>query len=183
MAEKRPTVIRPEKEEAVRDITDRLERAEIALLADYRGLSVAQMTELRRQLAASNTEIRVAKNTLARRAIQGTPREVLSAQLEGPTAFVFGYGDPAQTAKIFSDVVRTQRLTVPIKAALLGDRLLSTADVGRLAELPSKEVLQATLVGTINGPLAALVGVLNGALQQLVGTLEARSEQLDGAAA
>jgi large subunit ribosomal protein L10 len=181
LAEKRPTVIRPEKEEAVRDITDRLERAEIAILADYRGLTVAQLTDLRRQLAASETEIRVAKNTLAKRAIQGSPRESLASQLEGPTAFIFGYQDPAQTAKVFSDAIRVQRLTMPIKAALLGNQLLSTADVGRLADLPSKEVLQATLVGTINGPLAAMVGVLNGALQQLVGILEARNEQLGAA--
>jgi large subunit ribosomal protein L10 len=183
LAQKRPTVIRPEKEAAVRDLSERLERAQIALVADYRGLTVAQLTELRRQLAGSETEIRVAKNTLARLAVAGTPREVLVSQLEGPTAFVLGYQDPAQTAKVFSDTVRTQRLTVPVKGALLGDRLLSTADVTRLAELPSREVLRATLVGTLNGPLAAMVGVLNGALHQLVGTLEARSEQLGGAAA
>lgn len=182
MAEKRPTVIRPEKEEAVRDLSERLERAEIALLADYRGLSVAQLTDLRRQLMATETEIRVAKNTLARLAVRGTPREVMVPQLEGPTAFVFGYRDAAQTAKNFSDVVRAQRLNVPLKGGLLGDRFLSAGEVTRLAELPSKETLQAMLVGTINGPLAAMVGVLNGALQGLVGTLEARSEQLEAAA-
>lgn len=180
---KRPTVIRQEKVAVVDDVAERLDRAEIAMLADYRGLTVSQMTDLRRQLGPVQAELRVAKNTLARLAVKGTPCEALTSELEGPTAFVFGYGDPAQTAKAFADIVRAQRLQVRIKAAMLGERLLSSADVTRLAELPSTEVLRAALVGTLNGPLAGLVGVLDGALQQLVGTLEARSEQLGGTTA
>ena len=179
MAEKRPTVIRPEKEKAVRDISDRLDRAQIALLADYRGLSVAQMNELRRQLRNSETELRVTKNTLAKLAIRGTSREVLAPDLEGPTAFVFGYGDPAQTAKTFGDVVRTQRLTVPIKGGLLGQRLLSAADVSRLGELPSKDVLLAQVVGTMQAPISGFVNVLAGTLQKFVGVLDARRQQLE----
>ena len=183
MAEKRPTVIRPEKEATVREVADRLARSEIALVTDYRGLTVSQLTELRRQLSTAQAEMHVAKNTLVKLAVKGTPREVINPVLEGPTALVFGFGDAVKTAKTLSDHIRTQRLQIAIKGALLGDRLLSAADVTRFAELPSKEVLQATLVGTLSAPLAGLVGTLNGALQQLVGTLEARNEQLSGAAA
>ncbi|MSQ23015.1 MAG: 50S ribosomal protein L10 [Chloroflexi bacterium] len=181
MAEKRPTVIRPEKVAAVKEVADCLDRAEIAVLADYRGLSVAQMTDLRRQLAPIQSEMRVAKNTLVKLAIRGTAREVMSPALEGPTAFVFGYGDPSQTAKAFTDIIRTQRLQVPIKGALLGDRLLSAAEVGRLAELPSRAVLIAQVVGGIQAPLALLVNVLSGTLQNFLGVLEARRQQLEDA--
>lgn len=180
---KRPTVVRPEKVAVVEDLADRLDRSQMALVTDYRGLNVAQLAELRRQLHGAEAELRVAKNTLARRAVQGTEREGITPALEGPTAFVFAYGDPAHAAKTLTDAIRVQRLPMRVKNALLGKQVLSAAEINRLAELPSKEVLQATLVGTINGPLAAMVGVLNGALQQLVGMLEARSEQLGGAAA
>ncbi len=175
---KRPTVIRPEKAAVVEDLVDRIRRSQMALVTDYRGLKVAQLAELRRQLQGADAELRVAKNTLARLAVRGTDQESLTPALEGPTAFVFAYGDPAQVAKTLTDVIRVQRLPMRVKDALLGKQFLSASEITRLAELPSKEVLQATLVGTINAPLAAIVGVLNGALQQLVGTLEARSEQL-----
>ena len=178
--EKRPTAIRPEKEAMVRDLSDRLERAQIALLADYRGLTVSQMTELRRQLGSADTEIRVAKNTLARIAVRGTPHEVLATELEGPTAFVFGYRDPTQTAKAFTDVIRMQRLNVPIKGGLLGERHLSAADVTRIAELPPRDVLIAQVVGSVQAPITSFVGVLAATLQSFLGVLEARRQQLEG---
>ena len=181
MAEKRPTVIRQEKVAAVKEVAACLERAEIAVLADYRGLSVAQMTELRRQLAATDSEIRVTKNTLAKLAIRGTPREVLAPALEGPTAFVFGYGDPSKTAKALTDVIRLQRLQVPIKGALLGQQFIAGADVARLAELPSRDVLIAQVVGSVQAPIAAFVSVLAATLQSFLGVLEARRDQLGGA--
>ena len=181
MAEKRPTVVRAEKVAAVQEVADCLDRAEIAVIADYRGLTVAQMTEFRRQLAHAESEMRVAKNTLAKLAVRGTPREVISEVLEGPTAFVFGYGDAARTAKAFTDIVRTQRLQFPIKGALFADRLLSAADVARLAELPTRDVLIAQVLGTVQAPLTGLVSVLAGTLQKFLGVLEARGEQLAGA--
>ena len=175
--------VRPEKVAAVEGIADRFNRANLAVVADYRGLTVAQTREVRRQLQAVGAEMRIAKNTLARLAVKGTDGEAVLPILEGPTAVVFAYGDEVQSARALMDVIRLQRLGMQIKGALLGTRLLSGEEVTRLAELPSKEVLQATLVGTIGGPLAALVGTLNGALQQLVGVLDARGEQLSGAAA
>lgn len=180
MAVKRPTVIRPEKEAAVRELADQLDRSQLALVTDYRGLTVAQITNLRRQLGASEAEMHVAKNTLAKLAIQGTPREVLGPVLEGPTAFVFGYGDAVKTAKTLTDVIRIQRLQLPIRGGLLGDRFLSGPDVARLAELPSRDVLVAQVVGGFQAPLAGIVNVLGGVLQNFLGVLEARRQQLEG---
>lgn len=154
----------------------------MSVLADYRGLTVSQMAELRRQLRAANVELRVAKNTLARLAAQRTGREVLLPALEGPTAFVFGFGDPAAMAKALTDTIRTHRLGVTIKSALYGDQLLPAADVSRIADLPGRETLIAQVVGTMQAPIANLVGALAGTLGSLVGVLEARRQQLEGEA-
>lgn len=176
---KRPTVIRAEKVASVQDVADRLDRSEIAVVADYRGLTVSQLTDLRRQLGPVQAELHVAKNTLARLAVQGTPREGLTSVLEGPTAFVFGYGDPAQTARTLNDVIRTQRLQIRIKGGLLKHRLLSAADVTRIADLPSRQALLAQVVGSVQAPLAGLVNVLAGTLRSFLGVLEARRQQLE----
>lgn len=177
--EKRATSIRPEKVAAVEELADRLSRATMAVLADYRGLTVGQLAHLRRQLRPANVELRVAKNTLARLAAQRTGHEVLLPALEGPTAFVFSFGDPAAMAKALTETIRAQRLDVKIKSALYGEQLLPASDVTRIAELPNREVLMAQVVGTVQGPLAGLVGVLGATLQSLVGVLEARRLQME----
>jgi large subunit ribosomal protein L10 len=181
--EKRPTSIRPEKVAVVDDLADRLTRATMSVLADYRGLTVSQIGDLRRQLRAVDVELRVAKNTLARLAARKTGREALLPALEGPTAFVFTYGDPAAMAKTLTDTIRTQRLGVTIKSALYGEQLLPAADVTRIAELPNRDTLIAQVVGTVQAPIANFVGVLAGTLGSLVGVLEARRQQLEGEAA
>jgi len=177
--EKRPTVIRPEKVAAVEVIVEELNQASMAILTDYRGLSVAQLADLRRQLRASQVELHIVKNTLARLAAQKTGKEALLPALVGPTAMAVGSGDPALMTKTLTDVIRTQRLGMTIRAALLGDRLLSTAEVNTLATLPSRETLIAQVVGTIQAPIAGLVGVLSGTLQSLVGVLDARRQQME----
>ncbi len=132
--ENRPTSIRPEKVAVVEELADRLSRATMAVLADYRGLTVGQLADLRRQLRPHNVELRVAKNTLARLAARQTGREALLPALEGPTAFVFSFGDPAAMAKTLTDTIRAQRLDVQIKSALFGEQLLPATDVTRIAE-------------------------------------------------
>ena len=180
--EKRPTSIRPEKVAVVEELADRLSRATMAVLADYRGLTVGQLADLRRQLRPQNVELRVAKNTLARLAARQTGREVLLPALEGPTAFVFSFGDPAAMAKTLTDTIRAQRLDVRIKSALYGEQLLPATDVTRIAELPNRETLIAQVVGTVQSPISSFVGVLAGTLQSLVGVLEARRQQMESAA-
>jgi large subunit ribosomal protein L10 len=177
--QKRPTVIRPEKVAAVDEIAEQFDGASMAVLADYRGLSVSQFADLRRQLRAADVELHVVKNTLARLAARKTGKEALLPALVGPTAIAFGSGDPTALTKTLTDVIRTQRLPMTIKSGLLGDRLLTTAQVNEIAALPSREVLLAQVVGTLQSPMAGLMGVLNGTLQGLLGVLEARRQQLE----
>jgi large subunit ribosomal protein L10 len=183
--EKRPTVIRDEKVAIVNEITDQLRRSSMAVLADYRGLTVAQISELRRQLRSADVELRVVKNTLTRLAARAAERESLLPALEGPTAIAFSFGEPTVLAKTLTDTIRTQRLPMTIKSGLLGDRLLAPAEVTRLGELPSREVLIAQVVGGVQAPIAGFVNVLAGTLGSLLGVLEARRAQLEegGAAA
>jgi large subunit ribosomal protein L10 len=177
--EKRPTVIRDEKVATVTEIADQLRRSSMAVLTDYRGLSVSQISELRRQLRPADVELRVVKNTLARLAARAADKEALLPGLEGPTAIAFSFGEPTVLAKTLTDTIRTQRLVMPIKGGLLGDRLLGAPEVTRLAELPSRDVLLSQVVGTIQAPISGLVNVLAGTLGSLLGVLEARRNQLE----
>lgn len=179
--EKRPTVVRPEKAAVVEELADRLSRSTMAILADYRGLTVAQMSDLRRQLRAAEVDFKVTKNTLTRLAAQRSGRESLLPALVGPTAIAFGYGDPIVAAKVITDTIRTQRLSMQIKSAFMGDRLLPAGDVSRLAELPGRDTLIAQAVGTMQAPIVGLVSVLAATLQSLLGVLEARRQQLESA--
>jgi large subunit ribosomal protein L10 len=179
----RPTVIRPEKVAQVEEIAEQLDRASMAVLADYRGLTVAQIADLRRQLRAADVELHVVKNTLARLAAQKVGKDGLLSGLVGPTALAVGAGDPSAMSKVLTDAIRAQRLPMTIRGALLGERLLSTADVNALATLPSRETLIGQVVGTMQAPIAGLVGVLSGTLQSLVGVLDARRAQLEESAA
>lgn len=176
---RRPTVIRDEKVVTVNEIADRLRRSSMAVLADYRGLSVSQITELRRQLRPASVEFRVVKNTLARLAARAAERESLVPVLEGPTAIAFGYGDPVAMAKALTETIRTQRLPLTIKYGLLDNRLLPPTEVSRLAELPGRDVLLGQVVATIQAPLTGLVNVLAGTIGSLLGVLEARRAQLE----
>jgi len=155
----------------------------MAVLADYRGLSVAQLADLRRQLRTAQVELHVVKNTLARLAAERTGKQALLPALVGPTALAFGAGDPAAMTKMLTDVIRTQRLPMTLRGGLLGDRLLDASELNRLATLPSRDELIAQVVGTIQAPIAGLVGVLSGTLQSLVGVIDARRQQLEQTAA
>jgi large subunit ribosomal protein L10 len=171
-----------EKATAIGELTQKMERAKLAVVTDYRGLKVRDLADLRRQLRGAQVEYVIAKNTLLRIAARNTGVQGAESMLEGPTAVAFCYEDIVAPSKTLADFARTSRI-LNVRGGLLDGRVIGPAEVTRLATLPPREQLQAELVGSIGGPLAAVVGVLNGALQQLVGTLEARNEQLGGAAA
>jgi large subunit ribosomal protein L10 len=169
----------PEKIEAVSELTDKMQRARMAVVTDYRGLTVRDVANLRRQLRESKVEYTVAKNTLLRLAARNTGIEGADDLLDGPTAVAFCYEDIVAPAKALTDFARTSRI-LNVRGAVLDGQLIGAEDVLRLATLPPVEQIRAEVVGAIGGPLAGLVGVLNGLLQTLVGTLEARGEQLGG---
>jgi large subunit ribosomal protein L10 len=169
---------RPEKVQEVEELADRFSRSSIAVVTDYRGLNVSDMVAFRARLREAGIEYRVSKNTLARFAADKSGREVIKEDLVGPTAIAFAYDDPVPAAKIVSEFARTSRI-LQVKGALLGDRRIGAAEVTRLAELPSREVLIAQVLGGMKGPIAGLVNVLNGVTQNLVGVLDARRRQLE----
>ncbi|MBI3966752.1 MAG: 50S ribosomal protein L10 [Chloroflexi bacterium] len=165
------------KEATVAELTEKLSRAKVTIVADYRGLSVADSTRLRTTLRGSNIEYQVAKNTLTRIAANQAGYPVMDELLVGPTAIAFGYDDVVTPAKLMSDFARTSRI-LKVKGGVLGQQVLNAEDVAALAATPPLEQLRATLVGNLQGPASSLVGVLNGALASLVYTLEGRASQL-----
>ena len=172
----------PEKVAAVGELTEKLQRAKLAVLTDYRGLTVRDLATLRRQLRGDEVEYEVAKNTLLRLAARNNDVEGMDELLSGPTAIAFCYGEIVAPARTLTDFARTSRI-LNVRGGLLEGRWIGPGEISRLATLPPVEQLRAEVVGAVGGPLAGFVGVLNGLLQTLVGTLEARSEQQGGGAA
>jgi len=139
------------------------------------------LQQLRAQLRESQAEMRVAKNTLTKIAADAQEINGLDSVLEGPTALVFAYDDPAQPAKILRDFARSSRI-LQIKAGVLEGNVLTADQVADIADLPSREELVAKVVGGISSPLYGLVGVLSGPVRSLTYVLQARREQLEQAA-
>ena len=171
----------PHKAEQVALLTDKLRRAKVAVLADYRGLTVSQMEDLRSRLRGGDVEFRVVKNTLARRAAVETGNDDFQASLAGPVAIAFGYDDLATPIKLLQDFTRQTRLRLDIVGGLVEGRTMSSDQLRRLAELPSREVLIAQLMGTVQSPIATLATALNSPLAQLAGALESYKNQLEAA--
>ena len=169
----------PKKAETVAELSEVLSRSKLTIVADYRGLSVADLQNLRGQLRPHNAEMRVAKNTLTLRAAQENSMEALEEALKGPTALVTAFDDPVQPAKIVSDFVRTSRI-LAIRAAMLEGALIGAGDIEALASLPSKDVLIGKVVGGLASPLYGIVGVLAGPIRSLQYVLQARANQLGG---
>jgi len=169
-----------EKKQAVSELAQKLERSNIVITTNYIGLTVAEMTELRRKLRHEEIEYRVIKNTLAYFAAEQAGKENLNSIIEGPTAIAFGYGDETAPAKVLLDYIRTAKSELKISGALMNERVLSTSEVATLATLPPKEVLIAKLLSGMQGSIFALVNVLNANIAGFTNLLVARKKQLEG---
>jgi large subunit ribosomal protein L10 len=169
----------PKKVEEVKEITELLTNSQLAILTDYRGLTVADLQNLRRQLRPHQANIRVVKNTLASIAADQAGMGGLKTLLEGPTALVTAGEDVVAPAKVINDFVRTSRI-LQVKGALLEGQVIAAGEIENLANLPPREVLLGRVVGGIQSPLYGLVGVLAGTIRQLGYVLNARAEQLGG---
>jgi len=167
---------RQSKEDLVAELAERLKGTKAAFLADYRGLNVGKATELRRKLRAAGVEYRVVKNTLLRLAARGTPVACLDAELKGPTAIALVTGDPVAPAKALVEFAKANQ-KFELKAGMLDGKLLRPEDVKALADLPSREVLLARLLGTLNAPTGNFVGVLAAIPRSLVQVLSAIKDQ------
>ena len=159
------------KVKAVEEIRDRFGRCRTAILTDYRGLNVAEITELRRKLKEQDVEYKVVKNTLTKIAIQDFEFN-LDEHLEGPTAIAFSYEDPVAPAKILMDFAKTHK-QLEIKAGVVEGKVADKSVIGELAKMPPKEQLLANVVGAIQSPLYGIVGVLEGTIRDMVYTLQA----------
>ncbi|MFC1968408.1 50S ribosomal protein L10 [Chloroflexota bacterium] len=168
------------KAEAVDKLADALSRSTVAVFTDYRGLSVAQMNELRRSLRALAIEYRVVKNTLVRFAAEKAGKQGLAHLLEGPTAIAFGYGNVTEPARALADYIRASRTTLRIKGGLLDKGVLAPAEVSLLSTLPSKEDLVAKLLCGMQAPLSGLVYILSAQISGLARVLQARIQGLEG---
>ena len=168
---------RAEKDATIGDLAEHLRRAEIAVLTEYRGLSVSDLQDLRGRLRALGVEYVVAKNTLTRFAAERAGRTGILNDLIGPTAIAFG-SDPVATAKALQDYTRVNRLFL-LRAGLLGERRIEPKEVEQLASLPPAEQLRARVFGMIVSPLQRTVSVLSAPLAGLARLLEARRKQLE----
>jgi large subunit ribosomal protein L10 len=168
-----------EKEKVVAELTERLKSAETLIVADYRGLTVSEIGELRGKLLEHGARFSVVKNTLTRRAAESAGIAPLLPLIDGPTAIAFleTGGDPVAVAKALENAVKTQTLT--LKGGLLEGSELSADDVRQLAKLPPADMLRAQLVGAVAGPMTMVVGLFTAPLRDLVGVLQARITQLE----
>ena len=165
-----------QKAQTIEELSNQLSRASLVIVTDYRGLKVADLQTLRGNLRPTGGEIHIAKNTLTRIAANNVGVSGLDPMLEGPSALVFAFEDVVQTAKAVTDFVRTSRI-LSVKGGVMGDRAVSPADVEAIATLPSREELQARLLGMLVSPMSRTLGVLTGPSRSMVYLLNARSEQ------
>ena len=164
-----------EKTETVTALKERLSAANAAVLTEYRGLTVRQLSDLRKQLKATAAEYRVVKNRLARLAVKDSALGPLAPHLKGPTGVVLTKQDPVGVAKTLQAFVRANP-ALTIKVGIVEGKVLEAPELKALADLPSKDALRAQLVGAVQGPLSQLVSLLTALHQELARVLEARSK-------
>jgi large subunit ribosomal protein L10 len=170
---------RSEKERLVEELTERLKSTETLIVADYRGLTVSEIDELRGKLIEQGARFTVVKNTLTKRAAEAAGVDALLALLDGPTAIAFieSGGDPVAVAKALDDAGRTEVLV--IRGGLLEGEQIGADDVKRLAKLPPADTLRAQLVGALAGSLTTIVGLFAAPMRDIVGVIDARIKQLE----
>ena len=168
-----------QKKVIVAQIKEKFESAHSAVFVDYRGLTVAEVTELRNECRKAGVEYVVLKNTMIELAAKELGIEGLDSYLKGPTAVAFGHKDPASPAKILSEYAKKNK-KISVKCGLVDQKVIDVDGVTALAELPPKEVLIAKMMGSLNAPITNFVGVLSATLRSLVYAIEAVRKQKGG---
>ena len=171
---------RTEKEQLVSDLKEKLEGATALYYTDFTGLNVKRMTDLRRRLRKANVEYVVIKNTLALRAVNESG--LVGERLKGPTGLVVAK-DPVAAAKVITDFAKENDKKPTVKGGLFEGKAIDTAQVTKLASMPSREQMLADLGAGLQSPMAAFVGALNGVLYMFAGALDALRAQKEGASA
>ena len=167
------------KKDIVEDLQEVFDKCSIGILTDYRGLSTAELSILRRKLTEAGVEYKVVKNSLAQIAFRNAGREDIADLFSGPVAVALGYGEVPDTAKAVTEYISANKSTLEVKSGFFGDTVLTSKDVDNLAKLPTKEVLIAQVIGGIQSPITGLVNVLAGPIRNVMGALQARITQLE----
>jgi large subunit ribosomal protein L10 len=172
-------MLKADKERIVEELTARLKDTPTLFVADYRGLSVTEIDDLRTKLIEHGAKFTVVKNTLTKRAAEAAGADALLAMLEGPTAIAFieADGDMVAVAKALSDSAKTTKI-LAIRGGILDGNPIGEADVQNLATLPPLDVLRGQVVGAITAPLMTVVGLISAPVRDLLGLIDARIEQL-----
>lgn len=174
--------ITQEKQQLVAELKEKLSSTKGAVLTNYRGLTVAQDTKLRRKLREAGVEYRVFKNTLTRIAAKEAGIEGLDPYLEGPTAIALSQTDPVAPAKVISEFVKEHKLqSLEVKAGLVEGKVIDANGVKALSNLPAREVLIAQVLAGMQAPIAGFVNVLSGSMRNLVYALDAVRQQKESA--
>lgn len=175
---------RPEKVAVVEEIKARFENSGGVILTEYRGLRVAEMQRLRRELRATGTELKIVKNTLARRAVEGSSYEGIVEFFEGPVAIAFYGEDPVPTAKLLRGFA-SENPALVIKGGLLSGAVIDATEARKLADLESREALLAKVAGAMQAPMSKLAGATSAIIRNfgyaLGGYLSAREEEAPAA--
>ena len=164
------------KNEKIEYYKKQFENAKVAVVTDYRGLSVEEITELRRGLQKEQADLTVTKNTLFKVASKGSNFEVIEELMQGPTAVAFGYGDEVAAAKILAKFIKENKKG-EILGAVLDGKVLSKEEATKLASMPSKEELYAKILGSVNSPASGVVYSINGVMSALVRAIDAVRQQ------
>ena len=165
-----------EKKDAIEELHEKFARAKTAVITGYAGINVEQITELRSKLRASKVEYRVVKNTLARKAAEGTGLEPLKDHFVGPVGIALGYDDVVAPAKVLSEFSKTQAKLL-LKVGVLDGKLLKQADIKALASLPSLNTLRGKIVGLLQTPATRMAVVLAAPAGQIARVLKAKADK------
>jgi large subunit ribosomal protein L10 len=173
-------MLRSEKERVVEQLAERLRTTETLMVADYRGLTMPEIDELRSRLLEAGARFTVVKNTLTKLAAEQAGATDVLQLIEGPTAIAFleAEGDPVAVAKVLNETARAHDVLV-IRGGVLEGAIVGDAEIKRLATLPATDVLRAQLVGALSAPMATVVGVFSAPMRDFVGVLQARIDQLE----
>jgi large subunit ribosomal protein L10 len=174
-------MLKSDKERIVAELTERLRGSETLIVADYRGLSVKEIDDLRTKLLEQGASFTVVKNSLTRRAAEAAGADVLLTLLDGPSAIAFldSGGDAVAVAKALADSAKTTKV-LEVRGGVMQGRAITASDVEELAKLPPLDVLRGQVLGAVTAPLYAIVGLFTAPLQDLYGLVQARIDQLGG---
>ncbi len=165
-----------EKQEVINELHETFSRAKVAILTGYSGINVEQITELRSKLRQSKVEYRVVKNTLARKAAEGTGISPLMDHFVGPVGIALGYDDVVAPAKVLAEFSKAQS-KLELKVGVLDGKLLRQADIKALASLPSLNSLRGKIVGLLQAPASRIVGVLAAPGGQIARVIKAKADK------